>query len=97
MIQKKPRKNGKTALVTFTLPKEMEAGEIHLCGEFNGWDEQALPLARRRDGRFSTSLSLPRGRYRFRYLLDGTRWENDESADAYVPNPFGTEDSVIEI
>jgi len=33
----------------------------------------------------------------FRYLVDGERWENDWAADAYVPNPFGGEDSVVEV
>ncbi len=43
-------------------------------------------------------LSLDPGRsYRFRYLLDGTCWENDWSADGYQPNPFGSEDSVVEV
>jgi hypothetical protein len=34
---------------------------------------------------------------RFRYLLDGERWENDWTADAYVPNSFGSDDSVVEV
>jgi len=39
----------------------------------------------------------PENRYRFRYLLDGEVWENDDSADEYIPNEFGTEDSVVEV
>ena len=35
--------------------------------------------------------------YRFRYLLDGERWENDWDADAYKPNEFGTDDSILEV
>ena len=35
--------------------------------------------------------------YRFRYWLDNERWENDWAADAYLPNPFGSEDSVVAI
>jgi hypothetical protein len=33
--------------------------------------------------------------YRFRYLLDDERWENDWSADDYVANEFGGDDSVV--
>jgi hypothetical protein len=33
--------------------------------------------------------------YRFRYLIDGERWENDHAADGYAPNPFGSEDAVL--
>jgi hypothetical protein len=52
----------------------------------------------RRDGRFSTTISLEAGQtYRFRYLLDGDRWENDWEADGYAPNAFGSEDSLIKL
>ena len=34
---------------------------------------------------------------RYRYLLDGSRWENDWSADEYVPNGYGSDDSVLVI
>lgn len=46
-------------------------------------------MARDEEG-FSVRIALPPGRtYRFRYLLDDGRWENDWAADAYVPNEFG--------
>jgi 1,4-alpha-glucan branching enzyme len=71
---------------------------VALCGEFNGWDPTAHPMKRQQGGRFALTLSLATGQtYRFRYLLDGTRWENDPTADAYVPNPYGSEDSVIRV
>ena len=50
----------------------------------------------RKDGSFRVAVALEPGRsYRFRYLLDGTRWENDWAADAYVPNEYGGDDSVV--
>ena len=36
-------------------------------------------------------------RWRFRYLLDGARWENDWAADDYIRNEFGGEDSVVDL
>jgi len=33
--------------------------------------------------------------YAFRYRVDGERWENDPGADKYVPNPFGSDNSVV--
>ena len=32
---------------------------------------------------------------RYRYLLDEERWENGWHADGYVPNPYGSEDSLV--
>ena len=98
MIKKAYRKSKKSCLVTFTMPAEVAAEVIHVCGEFNDWSREDLPLTRRKDGRFSRSVPLPAGQsYRFRYLLDQKRWENDWAADDYAPNPFGTEDSVVEV
>lgn len=33
--------------------------------------------------------------YQFRYLRDGEEWVNDGQADAYVSNPYGSDNSVI--
>jgi 1,4-alpha-glucan branching enzyme len=84
--------------VTFDLPPEVNAARASLCGEFNAWSPTKHRMAQRKDGRFSITISLPaRQAYRFRYLLDGKRWENDWNADGYVPNTFGTEDSLIKL
>src|SRR5919199_1673177 len=83
-----------TCKVTFELPGEISAEKAFLVGEFNQWEPQ--PMKRKRDGSFSAVLNLETGKeYRFRYWLDQERWENDWQADRYVPNEFGTEDSVV--
>jgi 1,4-alpha-glucan branching enzyme len=98
MIRKSYNKSGRSCLVTFTVPKDVPAENIHLCGEFNDWGRETLPLTRRKDGRFSRSISLRAGRsYRFRYLVNADRWENDQAADDFVPNPYGSADSVVAI
>jgi hypothetical protein len=51
-----------------------------------------------KSGDFSATVSLDAGNsYRYRYLLDGQRWENDWDAEAYAPNEFGAEDSIITV
>jgi 1,4-alpha-glucan branching enzyme len=98
MLKKTIAKNGKTCRVTFRVPSEVEAKQVYLCGDFNDWSRSSHPLKQRKDGSFSTSITLETGKdYRFRYLLDGERWENDWEADAYAPNDFGSEDSVIKV
>jgi 1,4-alpha-glucan branching enzyme len=83
-------------VVTFRLP-EVAGERANVVGEFNGWSPEATPMERR-DGSFVTEVELPIGRaYRFRYLLDGERWQNDWAADAYGPNEYGGDDSVIDL
>lgn len=95
-MKKTYSKSGNICRVTFELPPDVDAEKVSVCGEFNDWDPEVNPLKLRKDGRFSTTLSLQSGReYRFRYLIDGKSWENDWEADQYVPNEFGTEDSVV--
>ena len=86
------------AKVTFDLPKGTGAHSAQVLGDFNNWDPKATPMKRKRDGSFSTTLNLEAGReYRYKYWLDGERWENDNQADGSVPNVFGTIDSVIHV
>ncbi len=95
-MKKTYTKTGKSCRVTFSLPAETGAESVVLCGEFNEWDQKKHPLKRRKDGSFSTTISLEAGNeYRFRYWVDGEHWENDWEADKYLPNEFGSEDSVI--
>lgn len=98
MLTKNYSKTGRFCRVTFNLYPPETVSKVSLCGEFNGWDPADLPMLRRKDGRFSITLSLEAGgNYRFRYLLDGEGWENDWEADGYVPNAFGTEDSLVRV
>ncbi len=98
MLMKSYSKTGTVCRVTFKLPAEVEADTAVLVGEFNDWDAEANPMKKLKDGSFSATISLPAGQsYRFRYFLDGERWENDWEADAYVPNEHGADDSLVEV
>lgn len=98
MLSKSYSKTGQVCRTTFRLPAEVGAQEVALCGEFNDWDAEANPMKQLKDGSFSATVSLTTGQsYRYRFLLDGERWENDWDAEAYLPNEFGGEDSVVTV
>ncbi len=83
------------AKVTFVLSSEPEADHVHVAGDFNDW-QASTPMKRQKDGSFRATVELDSGReYQFRYLVDGNNWVNDEAADAWVPNPFGADNSVV--
>lgn len=82
--------------VTFELPSDVQAHKAVVVGEFNNWDPAATPLKRKKDGSFSAALNLEIGKeYRYKFYLDGGRWENDPNPDRLVPNIFGTQDSLL--
>jgi 1,4-alpha-glucan branching enzyme len=99
MIKKEPMEKEGRVLVTFKLPSSMWAERVNLVGEFNDWDTIAMPMVRSRgDDDWKATIELEAGRrYRFRYLIDGKEWLNDWHADDYVENPYGSNDSVVDL
>ncbi|MCZ7571074.1 MAG: isoamylase early set domain-containing protein [Ardenticatenaceae bacterium] len=97
MIRKAPSPSANKVLVIFELPASLWVQQIHLVGDFNGWDPASHALMQRRtDGVWEITLELDAGRrYQFRYLLDDHTWCNDGCADDYVPNAYGGHNSVV--
>ena len=97
-LRKQYMKSGSVCRVTFRLPKKAAEGAkvVSLVGDFNNWSIEATPMAALKNGEFAVTLDLEAGRdYRFRYLINGTIWENDWNADRYEANIFGSDDSVV--
>lgn len=100
MLNKQYLANNKVCKVFFAIDHSAakDGQAVSLVGDFNDWDVIANPMKRRKDGCFTTSLKLACGAsYQFRYLIDGLLWENDSEADGYAPNPFGSDNSVVDI
>jgi len=98
-IQKSYLKSRPVCKVKFVLPKAQFNGakKVHLVGEFNDWDKQAQPMRKQKTGDYAATLELePGNEYAFRYLIDGNVWENDGSADKYIPSTVcEAENSVV--
>ena len=87
-----PRK--KIAEVTFIFSRE-RVESVSLLGDFNKWESYPMKY-NRKDKNFRIKICLPLEQaFQFRYLLDSGEWENDCSADDYIPNEFGTINSVV--
>ncbi len=99
MLKKNYTKSGESCRVTFKVPVDIEAADsVALLGEFNEWNAETHPLKKLKDGSHSVTVSLTAGQeYRFRYLVDGDRWENDEAADQLVPNRYGSRDCLLAV
>ena len=69
-----------------------EAKEVLLVGDFTGWEQAPLALKKVK-GRWSKTVSLPRGRYEYRLLVDG-KWCDDPECKTRNPNQFGGENCV---
>jgi 1,4-alpha-glucan branching enzyme len=94
MLKKKYFKTMDECEVTFEYDAN-GAEQVALVIEANDW--QPVEMTKRaKDNVFAAKMRLPKnGRYQFRYLLDGHNWVNDNAADAYTPNEFGEQNSVV--
>jgi 1,4-alpha-glucan branching enzyme len=99
-IEKKVLKAKPVCKVKFSLSGDQykSASSILLVGDFNHWQVGETPLKKAKTGVWSVTLDLPTGSpCQFRYLIDGTTWENDPEADLYIPSGLGSENSVLDI
>ncbi|EOD56772.1 isoamylase early set domain-containing protein [Aeromonas molluscorum] len=103
-INKQFLKSRPEVKVTFAVEKVAAEGaeQVLLLGEFNQW--QPIELKRMKSGEFKATLNLPTdGPSHFEYCYqlvhsDGeSRYDNDWAADAYVPGPFGRDNSVVRV
>jgi len=99
-VKKQYLKSSLSCKVTFRLPKDAapDAGMVTVVGDFNNWSLTETQMKKLKSGDFTATVELPCNReFRFRYLIDSRRWENDWCADKYMPNEFGSDDSVVVI
>ena len=73
-----------------------EAKEVFLVGEFNNWNADASGRMNNIDGTWTKSLTLNPGKYRYRFVIDGS-WTEDAKNPLKEVNPFGSLDSFVEV
>lgn len=96
MLKKQLLKSKPVCKVTFILPEAIQAENAAVIGDFNGWNRNATPMTALKSGGFKVTVDLEAGqRYEFRYVVNGSETHNDWQADAYVPNPYGSDNSVV--
>lgn len=72
-----------------------KAGEVYVVGDFNGWKKtDSNRLAKLEDGSWTGHLTLKRGRYRYKYIIDD-QWVEDPDNPNNEKNSYGSVDSIL--
>lgn len=69
---------------------------VQLVGDFTEWSKAPISLAKGPGGVWSIQVPLRPGVHHYRFLVDG-EWRDDPECTVRVPNPFGTENAVVEV
>lgn len=89
------KKNVKPVKVEFQTAAE-PGSTVLLSGSFTDWESHPLVLKHRGEGVYAAVVSLPPGRYEYKFKVNGA-WRNDDNCTKCTANAFGTLNSVIDI
>ncbi len=69
---------GDQFLVTFTFEPPADMNSVNLAGTFNHWNPTALRMQAAENGKaYTTELTLRRGRYEYKFVVNGSEWFTD--------------------
>lgn len=91
--KKSPKIRPKSITLEYFCPS---ATAIFVAGSFNNWSLTDALLKKDRNGNWKIKLSLPPGRYEYRYIVDG-EWKDEQRSVPSVANQFGSWNSVLEV
>ena len=86
-------RGNKKGTVRFTLRRSDSPKAVQLAGDFNNW--KPTQMRRETNRVFAIDVPLRSGTHQYKFIVDGA-WVADPKAEC-VPNPFGTENSVISV
>ena len=72
----------------------VEAREVKVAGDFNGWQPNRTRMKRTDAGEWIASLMLRSGQYEYRFVVDG-QWIEDPRASQRAANPYGGFNSIL--
>ena len=74
--------------------KAPDASSVELMCEFNGW--KGVQMSKGDDGVWSTKVTLDKGTYAYKFLVDGKDWKMDPD-NSNKKSVDGIENSAVEI
>ncbi|KQC10493.1 MAG: hypothetical protein APR54_03090 [Candidatus Cloacimonas sp. SDB] len=83
-------------IVTFTWEKTENVNTVFLAGSFNNWAPDQDQLLKNATGDFEISVPLKRGKYSYRFVVDGL-WKTDPQSAEREVNYLNESNSVINV
>jgi len=71
--------------------------QVSVAGTFNNWDPTANPMQDQAGkGYYKTDMLVQHGIHEYKFVVNGV-WATDPSCPNRVPDPFGSENCVLQI
>lgn len=74
----------------------LQARSVEIALDCGDWKPEPMIADADAPGRWRVTKALPRGEYRYKFIVDG-QWTNDPLNPLVKPNPFGGKDSIVRV
>ncbi|MCI0446283.1 S8 family serine peptidase [bacterium] len=72
------------------------AEKVTLAGDFNNWNAGSIDFKKETNGIWRTEIAIPeRGRYRYKFIINGMRWIDDPGNGMKEPDNYGEFNSIV--
>jgi hypothetical protein len=95
-ILREHSKDIKSCLINFLIPNEITCGasSVAVADSFNNGDPHSHLMEKQANVNFRLDVALePDREYKFRYIINGSCWENVHNADRYYLSDFSSCDN----
>lgn len=97
-VEVEPIEGGARFKVTFSHSPVIAARSVAVAGSWNGWSAQSEPLQDKdKDGRWTLTLELPRGKHSYKFVLNGDVWQHDSDNAQTEPDGHSGLNSVLDL
>ena len=76
--------------------EDSSAQKVYLVGDFNNWKKREEYAMVRKNGGWTKKICLPRGKYRYKFIIDD-RWIHDNSNPHLEEDNFGGYNSLLSL
>jgi 1,4-alpha-glucan branching enzyme len=76
--------------------KDIQAEQVSVAGDFNNWNKQQYPLKMNKKGIWSVTVPLDKGRFRYKFFVDGL-WVRDPSNPDTALDEYGGTLSLLAV
>lgn len=82
---------------TFSYTPKEDATSVAVVGSFNNWNKNAQPMAADGGDSWTTTVELPAGVHRYKFVVNDDQWIADPLAAAREPDGHGGQNSLLKL
>lgn len=72
------------------------AEKVTLAGDFNNWNSTSIDFSKEANGIWRIEIAIPElGRFRYKFIINGTRWIDDPGNGIKEPDNYGGFNSIV--